>query len=342
MIEVEPSRSDFVEAYAKGRAQLVWTRRISDLETPVSALIKLGADNAGAFLFESVEGGDWRGRYSIIGLKPDMVWRVVNGRVEKSRGGFDDESFRPLKGDPIAGLRKAIGECALAIPPSLPPMAAGLFGYLGYDMIRYVEKLPAAPPDTLGVPEAVLMRPTIVAIFDNVGQEITLVTPVRPSRMPAERAFDLARTRLESAMRLLDRPNRRFRSDATPNGEIKPTSNTTENEYRGFVARAKQYARAGDIFQVVPSQRFEAPFEQPPFCALPLAAADQPLAVPVLSELQELLDRRLLARKSWCGCAMTWSPSALSPARARAAPRPPKTRAMKRTCWPIRKSARSI
>jgi anthranilate synthase component 1 len=265
MIEIEPSRADFIAAYEAGRAQLVWTKRISDLETPVSALIKLGAENAGAFLFESVEGGDWRGRYSIIGLKPDMVWRVVDGRVEKSRGGFDDESFRPLKGDPIAGLRKAVAECALAIPPALPPMAAGLFGYLGYDMIRYVEKLPPAPPDTLGVPEAVLMRPTIVAIFDNVGQEITLVTPVRPSRMPAERAYDLARTRLESAVRLLDRPNRRFRSNAAPNGEIAPASNTTEDEYRAFVERAKEYARAGDTFQVVPSQRFSAPFEKSPF-----------------------------------------------------------------------------
>mgnify|MGYP000844864657 CR=1 FL=1 len=265
MIEIEPARADFNTAYEQGRAQLVWTKRVNDLETPVSALLKLGAETPGAFLFESVEDGDWRGRYSVIGLKPDLIWRVVNGKIQKSSGGFEDANFRPVKGDPIAGLRKVVADNALNIPPALPPMAAGLFGYLGYDMIRYVERLPTAPPDTLGVPEALLMRPTIVAIFDSVAQEITLVTQVRPGRTPAGRAYELALARLESAVRLLDRAIKHVKTNAAPNGEIKPTSNTSESEYHGFVDRAKTYVKAGDIFQVVPSQRFATPFEKPPF-----------------------------------------------------------------------------
>jgi anthranilate synthase component 1 len=97
----------FVAAYASGAA-IVWTQRVSDLETPVSALLKLGADKPGAFLLESVQGGDFRGRYSIIGLKPDLVWRVKNGRAETSRGGFADTSFRPQRDAPLTSLRKLL------------------------------------------------------------------------------------------------------------------------------------------------------------------------------------------------------------------------------------------
>ena len=104
MIEIEPSFAAFKERHAVGKPQLVWTKRISDLETPVSARIKLGADQPGAFLFESVEDGDWRGRYSILGFKPDLVWRVKNGEAQASRGKFDDASFRPVKRKPRFGL----------------------------------------------------------------------------------------------------------------------------------------------------------------------------------------------------------------------------------------------
>jgi anthranilate synthase component 1 len=265
-MEILPHRWEFDAAYAQGKPQLVWMRRISDLETPVSAMMKLGADAPGVFLLESVEGGDWLGRYSAIGLKPDLVWRVKDGRAELSRGGFADASFRPMKGDPLQGLRKVIADSAVAIPQGLPPMAAGLFGYLGYDMIRYVERLPNAPEDHLKLPEAVLARPTVVAVFDNVTHEITLVAPVRPARgVDSEAAFSAAKRRLESAARALDKRTPPQRNGALANGGVHPQSNTTPEEYRSRVERAKAYTRAGDIFQVVPSQRFFAPFEHAPF-----------------------------------------------------------------------------
>ncbi|MBL8532152.1 MAG: hypothetical protein JNK94_10490, partial [Hyphomonadaceae bacterium] len=157
----------FAAAYAQGGA-LVWQSRVSDLETPVSALLKLGAEKPGTFLLESVQGGDFRGRYTIIGLKPDLVWRVRDGRAEMSRGGFEARAFRPLRDAPLVSLRKLLARSALDVPHTLPPMAAGLFGYLGYDMVRQIERLADAAPDPIGSPEALLVRPTIVAVFDNV------------------------------------------------------------------------------------------------------------------------------------------------------------------------------
>jgi anthranilate synthase component 1 len=157
MTALEPLLSEFAGAYARGGA-VVWTKRVSDLETPVSAMLKLGAELPGAFLLESVQGGDFRGRYSIIGAKPDLIWRVRAGRAEVSRGGFADKAFRPQRDAPLKSLRKLLKASKLDLPASLPPPAAGLFGYLGYDMVRQVERLPDAAPDPIGAPEAILIR----------------------------------------------------------------------------------------------------------------------------------------------------------------------------------------
>lgn len=263
--EVQPPRDEFAAAYERGGG-VVWIRRVSDLETPVGALLKFGADKPGSFLLESVQGGDFRGRFSIIGLKPDLVWRVKNGRAETSRGGFADSAFRPQRDAPLKSLRKLLDRSALDLPAPLPPMAAGLFGYLGYDMIRFIERLPEHAPDPIGTPDALLLRPTIVAVFDNVTSEVTLVTPARKrSGQSAAQAYDAAVIRLERAARLLDRSVPRAKAPAQPSGPVEPQSNTTPEEYRALVRTCQDYARAGDIFQVVPSQRFSAPFEAPAF-----------------------------------------------------------------------------
>jgi anthranilate synthase component I len=265
MIACEPSLERFTEAYANGGA-LVWTRRIGDLETPVSALTKLGADKPGSFLLESVQGGAFRGRYSIIGLKPDLVWRVRDGRAEASRGGFADASFRPQRDAPLKSLRKLLARSALEIPDGLPPMAAGLFGYLGYDMVRQIEKLPAAAPDPLATPEALLVRPTCVAIFDNITGEIVLATPARKrAGQSAAQAHDAARGRLDRVLRTLDRPLPRAAIAVEPAAAPEPRSNTTPAAYRALVETCKAYTSAGDVFQVVPSQRFSAPFAHSAF-----------------------------------------------------------------------------
>jgi anthranilate synthase component I len=262
---LQPAAEAFARAYAAGGG-VVWSRQVSDLETPVSALLKLGADRPGAFLLESVQGGDFRGRYSIIGLKPDLIWRVKNGRAEVSRGGFADASFRPQRDPPLKSLRKLLAKSALELPSPLPPMAAGVFGYLGYDMVRFIERLPDKAPDPLGTPDALLVRPTVVAVFDNVTSELTLVTPARArANQSAVEAYEAARRRLARVQRTLERPLPRRPKPTPPAVAPQPRSNTTPDEYRALVTRCKEYARAGDVFQVVPSQRFLAPLAAPAF-----------------------------------------------------------------------------
>src|SRR5208337_2801240 len=179
-MKVEPSLLEFSARYAEGQPQLVFTRLIADLETPVAAMLKLAADRPMSFLLESVEGGAVRGRYSIIGLEPDLILRVDGDGAEINRTPYTDPAaFVPANDPPLTALRNIIAESRIALPPALPPMAAGVFGYLGYDMVRLMEDLPQSNPDPIGIPDAILVRPTLVIVFDSVQDTITVVTPVR-------------------------------------------------------------------------------------------------------------------------------------------------------------------
>lgn len=264
---VTPSLEDFAPTYEDGRPQVVATTLVGDLETPVSAYLKLAEGRANAFLLESVEGGATRGRYSMIGLKPDALWRATGGRAEINlRAATHPDAFEPCVERPLEALRALLAASRIEVPEGLPPMTAGVFGYLGYDMVREMEDLPSPNPDRLGVPDAVLMRPTVMVVFDAVKDEITIVTPVRPETgLSATQAHARAVDRLTEIVEGLDRPTPR---EPAPNGAAAHydlTSNTTPAEYEAMVLRAKDYVAAGDIFQVVLSQRFEAPFDLPAF-----------------------------------------------------------------------------
>ncbi len=267
-MQIEPQAPAFAKRYAQGEAQVVWTTLVSDLETPVSAFLKIAGGRPQSFLLELVEGGAVRGRYSIIGLDPDLVWRTVSGRAEINRTvRRASDAFTPCSEAPLAALRSLIAESRIKLPDVLPPMAAGVFGYLGYDMVRLMEELPQANPDPIGIPDAVMVRPTIVVVFDAVKDTITVVTPVRwQNGVQADTAFMRASERLAAVVDALDAPL----AHAPPNIQagpltVWPSSNTTPAEYERMVNVAKEYIAAGDIFQVVLSQRFEAPFELPPF-----------------------------------------------------------------------------
>jgi len=221
-----------------------------------------------SFLLESVEGGAVRGRYSIIGLDPDLVWRANAGKAEVNRNPRTKaDGFAPHPEPPLAALRALISESRIGLPDSLPPMAAGVFGYLGYDMVRLMEDLPLPNPDPIGIPDAVLVRPTIVVVFDAVKDSITVVTPVRPEKgVDARGALARATERLFGVVENLDRPL--DKSLAEYDGgplEVPPRSNTLPEEYKGMVRKAKEYILAGDAFQIVLAQRFEAPFTLSPF-----------------------------------------------------------------------------
>lgn len=267
-IEIWPAADAFAETYAAGRAQVVATRLVADLETPVSAYLKLAAGRAPSFLLESVEGGAVRGRYSIIGLKPDVIWRATGDTAEFNRTPEKDPSafVRDDKAT-LASLRALLDESRIELAETLPPMAAGVFGYMGYDTIRLIERLPDTPPDMLGVPDAILVRPTVMVIFDAVRDEMTVVTPVRPdASTTAAEAYAAAEARLADVVTALDAPLAHGVAAADQTVALdEPTSNTTPAEYMGMVEKAKEYIKAGDIFQVVLSQRFSTPFALPPF-----------------------------------------------------------------------------
>jgi anthranilate synthase component I len=267
-MQVEPEFSDFTRSYEAGKPSVLWTRLVADLETPVSALLKLADSRPFSFLFESVEGGAVRGRYSFIGLKPDLIWRCRGDTSEINRNALSDpERFERLAGSALTSLRTLIAESRIAVPAQLPPMAAGLFGYMGYDTVRLMERLPDKNPDSIGIPDAVFLRPTVIAIFDNVEDLVTVVTPVWPDpRRNARRAFDDACGRLAEVVADFDRPLPLKReAEGEPLSLPAPVSNITQPRYHEMVEQAKEYIRAGDIFQVVPSQRFHLPFPLPPF-----------------------------------------------------------------------------
>jgi anthranilate synthase component I len=267
-MQIEPQPGVFAKRYAQGEPQVAWTTLVADLETPVSAFLKIAGGRPMSFLLESVEGGAVRGRYSIIGLEPDLIWRTIAGQAEINRAAREPRGrFAPCDEAPLAALRTLIAESRIDLPEALPPMAAGVFGYLGYDMVRLMEDLPQPNPDPIGIPDAVMVRPTVILVFDGTQDTITVVTPVRPEKgVSAKAALARAGERLAAIVEALDRPL----DHAAANGHagpltVLPRSNTTPAEYERMVRAAKDYIAAGDIFQVVLAQRFEAPFELPPF-----------------------------------------------------------------------------
>ncbi len=264
---VSPDYKAFAKVYESGKPQLIWTKAVADLETPVSAYMKLADGRANSFLLESVEGGAVRGRYSIIGFKPDVIWRCTRGKAEiNRRARSDPRAFEPLAGRPLETLRGVIRECQMELPHGLPPMASGLFGFLGYDMVRDMERLPDKNPDPIGLPDAIMVRPTLICIFDRLEDNVTMVTPVWPEAGTGARAaYEAAEERLADAISEFERalPFRRESTELLDNLP-EPQANMSKEEFKRIVEVCKEYIRAGDAFQIVPSQRFSMPFKLPP------------------------------------------------------------------------------
>lgn len=266
-MNILPSFEQFEQAWAKGANQLVYVRLAADLDTPVSLMLKLAEARTDTFMLESVTGGEVRGRYSVVGMKPDLIWKCHGTTASINRDArFDSQAFTALPDAPLDSMRALIAESRVDLPDGLPAIASGLFGYLGYDMIRLVEHLPHINPDPLGLPDAVLMRPSVVAVLDGVKGEVTLVAPAwAASGLSARAAYAQAAERVMDALRDLDRAPaaQRDLGEAATVGEM--TSNFSHEGYKQAVERAKHYIRAGDIFQVVPSQRWAQSFTLPPF-----------------------------------------------------------------------------
>jgi anthranilate synthase component 1 len=266
-MELTPQYKDFEKNYKNGINQLVYCRLAADLDTPVSLMMKLTNEEDNSFILESVTGGEIRGRYSIIGMRPDKIWKCL-GNENYIKTVNDDGSgvFEKQDEDPLTGLRKLLSDSYIDIPKNLPQSSAGIFGYLGYDTIRLVENLPNLNPDPIGLPDGVFLRPSLVAVLDGAKGEVILVAPAwHHDGSDAKKSYENASKLINSAIRKLEKELAETRDLGSPKNINPPVSNFSKADYLKAVAKAKEYISAGDIFQVVPSQRWSQDFNLPPF-----------------------------------------------------------------------------
>ena len=258
-----PEYTTFEKEYKSGRNQVVYSKLTSDLDTPVSIMLKLAGAKKNSFILESVTGGEIRGRYSIIGMDPDLIWKCEGEQSFLSTG---DSVFKPISGQPLSVFRDLLQQSVINLPKELPQSSAGLFGYFGYDMVRHVENLPNLNKDTIGLPDAMFIRPSIIAVLDGVKGEVILVAPVfYEPKVDEKEAFKKAKEKISSAILELKKQTITDRNLGTPGEMEEPTSNFTKDEYKAAVNKAKNYINNGDIFQVVPSQRWTQNFSYSPF-----------------------------------------------------------------------------
>lgn len=263
-MEREYDRPAALDQLAAGKPVLVWRKLVADTETPVGAALKLIEDGRGDFLLESVEGGEVRGRYSLLGLDPDLVFRASGEAAEINRDWQADRAaFAPLPGDTLAELRTLVETCRCDVPAALPKALSCLVGYFGYETIGLVEKLPRAPQSPLDVPDMLFVRPSLILIFDRLSDELFCVAPVWSTSGDAATLLDRAAERIDEALRRLATP-----APVSPTGADLPepvrTPMMDPEAYKAMALRAKDYIEAGDIFQVVLAQRFTCEFPLPP------------------------------------------------------------------------------
>jgi anthranilate synthase component I len=256
-------------ALLQGKSALVWQSMLADTETVISAALKLMQPGRGDWVLESVEGGQTRGRYSLIGLNPDLVFRGTTLHAEINRHWqTKPDAFEAIESHPLQALRALVDECRADIPIELPPVLAFLVGYCGYETIGLVEKLPRPPENPLHLPDMLYVRPTVLLVFDRLADRLFIITPIW-----AKAKMNVTRLLVDASDRL-DFVASELKHQPLPNPKRVPNVDITQSEitpaipasqYADMVLRAKNYIRAGDIFQVVLAQRFSMPFALPPF-----------------------------------------------------------------------------
>ncbi|MEP3051696.1 MAG: anthranilate synthase component I [Erythrobacter sp.] len=248
---------------AAGKPSLVWRKVIADSDTPVGAAVKLIQPGRGDYLLESVEGGETRGRYSLIGLDPDLVFRGSgNSAAINSNWRRSQDQFEPCEGAALPELRKLAKACRIDVPAELPPALSCLVGYFGYETIGLVEDLPRAPESELALPDMLFVRPTIILVFDGLNDALYCIAPIWQAEQP-DAEIELASDRIDDVLRQL--AQKRPAAISMPDlkePELEPV--VSGEEYKSLVAKAKDYIVAGDIFQVVLAQRFTCEFSLPP------------------------------------------------------------------------------
>ena len=242
----------------------MWRKVIADTETPVGAARKLIQPGRGDFLLESVEGGEVRGRYSLLGLDPDLLFRADKHGARVFRHWQTDKlSSETVPGDSLMALRALADSCRINVPDELPPALACLVGYFGYETIGLVEDLPRAAESPVGLPDMVFARPTLLLVFDRLTDALFVIAPLWPGTAQPDARITDAADRIDAALASLARAApAEPRSHELPDMALTPVM--AQADYFRMVASAKDYIAAGDIFQVVLAQRFTCPFPLPP------------------------------------------------------------------------------
>jgi len=254
------NKDKFFKNYNDGIPQIIQKEFIADIETPISSLIKISQNEKYSFLLESVEGGDQRGRYSILGCDPDIIWEVSKNIAKVTSLNQDlDLSF--LSEDPIKSLKQLVNFSKINKESNTSPFPV-LVGYLGYTMIQLMEKINLNNPDEINIPDAIMIRPKLVAVFDNIKDTINIQTSIYPDKkITAELAFSNANDYINIIIKKLNRDIPKeslFKKNKKLTLDFK--SNYTKKEYFNIVNKAKDYIIKGDIFQVVPSQRLKTDY----------------------------------------------------------------------------------
>jgi len=262
-IKIEQNFADFKKNYDQNKTQIISSKLINQEETIISAYLKVAEKLENSFIFESLEDGEEKGRFSIIGLKPDKILKLKNQSISIEE---NDKEIIKSEGNVNQIISNFISENIFEFSDKFPPIASGIFGYIGYDFVRNIEDLPNQNRDTLGLPDSILLRPSQVIVFDNKTKEISLITFSRPKKdISAEESIEIAKKNLFNLYDKLEKKEFIKTNKTNQKALEAPKSNTSKEEYFEMVKKARDYIKAGDIFQVVPSQRFYAPFKIHPF-----------------------------------------------------------------------------
>jgi anthranilate synthase component 1 len=255
-----------LDALARGEPALIWRTQVADTDTPVAAALKLFRSGRGDFLLESVEGGAVRGRYSLLGLAPDLMFRARGATAEiNRRWATDQNAFEPLEDNALKAMRTLVTSSRMAVPEGLPRALACLVGYFAYETIGLVEKLPRSAPNPLDLPDMLFARPTIVLVFDRLADQLFMVAPLWPDVPGSPQAkVTAAIERIETHAAMLAGPLPPSSQTEVDANRLDLSPQIDAARYVEMVLKAKEYIAAGDIFQVVLAQRFTAPFPLPP------------------------------------------------------------------------------
>ncbi len=254
---VVPSRDEFVRLAEDHDVVPVAREVYADLATPISAFMALAEGAEHAFLLESVVGGERLGRYSFLGVGDREVVSARGSEVVIENGGVSGEHAD----DPLRVVARRLDAGRVARVPGLPLFVGGAVGYVGYEAATAFERVPRHATDDLGVPDLVFMMADIVVAFDHARRVMQVIAPVRPGGAP-EAAYDRALGRIDGYLKRIDEgPRGAELGNVGVTAEVPLTEHTTRDEFLGQVERAKEHIAAGDIFQVVLSQRFSAPYD---------------------------------------------------------------------------------